>query len=215
MHQTRKKGEERNRYYRTIARYFFEQRGAPFFFSSKELEVVAEWEKTGIPLSTVLEGIKNAFARSQRRQGRRKVLSLVFCQPYVNESYELYKERMVGRKRTDGRSNDRGKRMKKEVQIFLESFPEEIGYLREVFLGVLREDIGHEPDEERLEQLEQELEELLLKNASSREKAQIKEEVLSEYRFQDGEEFERIFRAKLIRYLRDRFRIPHISLYYY
>ena len=47
------------------------------------------------------------------------------------------------------------------------------------------------------------------------EREEIKKEVEVRYRFKDDEEFSRIFRIKLVKYVREKYKIPHISLYYY
>jgi hypothetical protein len=43
----------------------------------------------------------------------------------------------------------------------------------------------------------------------------VKRGVLKDYEFKQAEEFERIFRIKLVKVLRDRYKIPYISLFYY
>ena len=216
MPGSRKKGEERSRYYRTIARCFFDHRGAPFFLSSKDLDVVAKWEKSEIPLSVVLEGMRHSFSRAKKRPRRGlKIHSLAFCNPGVLEAYEMYKDRNVGRQKVLLDEDNRKKRMKNEIRSFLASIPADAGYVKDLYSRALKEAARRETDEERLEQLEEEIEELLLANASSEETEKIRKEILEEYRGLDDEEHARILRIKLIKHLRDRFRLPHISLFYY
>jgi len=216
MPGSRKKGEERGRYYRTIARCFFEHRGAPFFLSSKDLDVVARWEKMEIPLPVVLEGIRSSFARARKTLGRKRRLHyLSFCHATVLEAYELHKERKVGRRQVLADRDKRKVRMRDELRTFLASFPGEIGYVKDIYLRALKEAARRDPDEEKLEQMEEEVEELLLKSAASGEKERIKKETQKEYRTQDDEELARVFRIKLIKHMRDQHKLPHISLYYY
>lgn len=59
--------EAGSKYFQSIALHFFKHRGAPFFLSSKELDYIAGWEKMGIPLHVVLEGIERSFESYRRK----------------------------------------------------------------------------------------------------------------------------------------------------
>ena len=69
-------------------------------------------------------------------------------------------------------------------------------------------------NEEEVEQIEGEVEELLWQNAPDGEKARVKKEVLAGYKFKE-EEFKKIFKVKIVKVLRDKYKIPYLSLYYY
>lgn len=208
--------DKRSRYFQTIAHRFFEQRGAPFFLSSKEVDLIAKWEKMEIPLRVVLEGVKSSFENYRMRPGRKgKILSLAFCNPYVFKAYDLYRERKVGDIRKPEKMDNKKKRMEFAVKRFLEFSSDKIGYLNGIYSRVQKMASQGIIDEEELEHLEGEIEELLLKNASNEEREEIKKEVEVRYRFKDDEEFSRIFRIKLVKYVREKYKIPHISLYYY
>ena len=69
---------ETSQYFQAVSRFFYEQRGAPFFLSSKEIENIRKWKNMGIPLKIVLEGIKDCFVTHRGKSGRKgKILSLI------------------------------------------------------------------------------------------------------------------------------------------
>ena len=69
--------------------------------------------------------------------------------------------------------------------------------------------------EEDLEKAENEIEALLVKQASSAEREATAKAVRDEFPEAKGREFQRIFRIKLIKYMRDKYKIPHLALYFY
>lgn len=208
--------DQKSRYFQNVARCFFNQRGAPFFLSSKEIELIAQWEKMGIPFHVIREGINRSFSRFRMTPGRKgKVLSLEFCQHSVMKSFTSYKERKVGKSHKKFTEAEKGKNMNKAVKNFLDHLPPELEYLREVFIRAQRLLEKNERDEESLERIEQEVENLLCERASSGDKERVRKEVLKEYNISDSEEWERVFRIKLLKYLREKHKIPYVSPYYY
>ncbi len=212
----KRRDKDRSEYFQSIARYFFKQRGAPFFLSSRELELVSKWEKMEIPLPVVLEGIKRAFESYKRKPGKKtKIQTLAFCELQVFKAFDLYRERRVGREKMGVERTEKRKRAKAEIKTFLDDLPEQIGYLREAYSSAQRLLSRSPIQEEKLEQIEGEVEELIRKYSSVEEKDRVKKDVYSEYKVVDDEEFSRIFRIKLVKAIRDRYKIPYISLFYY
>jgi hypothetical protein len=212
MRQSREKS---GWYFQTVARFFLEQRGSPFFLSSKEVEIVGEWEKAGIPLKTVLQGIKDSFDSLKKRPGRRgRAISLAFCRSFVRRSFEAHRERKVGNDRKPLQKRDKRRELRRSVSTFLESCPDGIPEVKQVFSTVQRLFSGG-IDEQKLETFEQEVEALLFQMASKEEKRQVREEVLNEFRGYDRKEVERILDLKLAKYIREKYKIPHLSLFYY
>jgi hypothetical protein len=70
-------------------------------------------------------------------------------------------------------------------------------------------------DEEELERIEEDIEELLFMKTPDEEKEKIKGEILAEFEFKEKEEFSRIFKIKAVKFLREKYKVPYISLYYY
>ena len=210
-----KKRDKTSLYFQTIAGFFFEQRGSPFFLSSKELDIIASWEEMEIPVQVVLDGINESIAYHRRRPGRRKKIhSLVFCRAFVLRAFEAYKERKVGKIRKSSREMDKKIKLKKAVERFLNSYPEEIKDISEIFSRV-KDMLSREVDEENLETLEQQLERLLVKKTSGSVVERIRKEVIEEFKDRKEQERIRILELKIIQYMREKYKIPHISLYYY
>ena len=202
-------------YFQTIERFFFGQRGSPFFFSSKELDVIADWKKKGIPVQVVLEGISDCFTWQRKKPGRKnKIHSLVYCRSFVLRAFESYKERRVGSDLKGLGEEERRKQLGKAAERFLNTYPEEIRELGEMFSRV-KKLLSQKADEESLEQIEQNVERLLIKKAPDSIKKKIRNEVREEYPDKKGKEHAQILELRIIKHMREKYKVPHISLYYY
>ena len=212
----KKKSQHRSEYYQSIARYYFKLRGAPFFLSSAELGIIANWEKMKIPLAVVLEGIQRAFENYRRKPGKKtKIQTLAYCESQVLRAFDQHKERNVGSERKKVERVEKRKRARTEIKKFLETLPDQIDYLKKSYSRA-QSLLSQSPvDEEELERIEGEVEELIWENSSKHEKKRVMKGIRSEYNVEEEEEFLRILRLKLVKVLRDRYRIPHISLFYY
>ncbi len=211
----RKTKEKTGQYFQTVARFFLEQRGTPFFLSSQEVEIIAGWEKAGIPVQTVLQGIRDSFENRKRRPNRKdRVLSMAFCQPFVQMAFEAYQERKVGINRKPVQKKDKRKELRRTITSFLESCPEEFQEIKQIYTRVQRL-FSQGIDETMLEAFEQKVEVLLVQKASDEERRRIREDVLDEFRSSGQKEIDRIMDLKLAKYIREKYKIPHLSLYYY
>ncbi len=210
------KDNQRSEYYQSIARYFFKQRGAPFFLSSTELNLVENWEKMEIPLPVVLEGIKMAFDNTMRKSGRKtKIQSLAFCENQVLRAFDRHRDRRVGGERKRLERTGKKIRANAEIKKFLDILPSQIEYLKDAYSRAQRLFSQRHVDEEELERIEAEVEDLIWEHSLEEERKRVKKDVRSEYKIEEGEEFLRILRIKLVKAIRDRYKIPYISLFYY
>jgi len=210
-----KKQRAKNRYFQEIAHNFLKNRGAPFFLSSKDLDLVAEWEKMEIPLRAVLEGIERAFGSYRAKPvPRRKIHSLAFCKNQVLRAFEQYKERKVGASKKRNQRGKKKNRIKDEVQKFLNDLPPALSYLDNLFAQALLILSRKRVAEEELERLEEEIEELLFKNCPQEEKESLKNEIL-EKPSPGEEELFSIYQTRLVKFLREKYKIPYISFFYY
>ncbi len=208
--------KRRSKYFQSVAIHFFKRRGAPFFLSSRDLDYIARWEEMGIPLHVVLEGIERSFETYRRKAGRKaKIQSLAFCDLQVLKAFEQDRERKVGHKKRIVERHEKRDRAKEEVERFLAKIPHQISYLKEAYSLAQKVLSQSHFDEEELERIEEKIEELLWKNSLDEEKARLKREIIKDYEFKEKEELERIFKIKLIKVLRDKHKIPYISLFYY
>lgn len=206
--------EEEN-YFQTIASRFYQLRGSPFFLSAKEISFVESWRERDIPLAVVLDGIKLAYENYRRRAHKKsRTFSLSFCHDHVIKAYYQYRERKVG-KREILPHPDKQDKVRTECEDFLRRVPEQVVYLRNVFAQILEEFTEGTIEENKLEQYEEEIETLIAQNASPDEKEDMTKDVQAEYRVPDQQEWNRIFRIRLIKKMREKYRVPHVSLFYY
>ncbi len=207
---------QRGHYYQSIARYFFHLRGAPFFLSSCEMEIIAKWEERNIPLNIVMEGIKSGYERFMAQHKKKfKEMSLLFCEREVLSTFEQYKEKKVGLKKKDLRKTNKRERIMEAIGHFLMRLPPETAFLREVFVHML-EDLTHGKwDETNLEKAEEEIEALILKNISTVEFEKVSEKIRSEYSVQKKSEMESLIRIKAIKMWREKYKVPYLSPFYY
>jgi hypothetical protein len=210
--------DRRSSYYRTVAKYFFEQRGAPFFLSSKEFSRICQWEEMNIPLRVVLEGLKGSFERCRGRAGRRrKPHTLDYCHPFVLEAFQQYIERRVGSKENDshGGKKDREKKILVEVERFLNEIPDQLCVLKPVYSRLKKKLAAGTITEEDLEKAEDTIERLMTENLSPEQTKAITAEIVEEFGIRRNREFDQIFGIKAIKTVREKYKIPHVSPFYY
>lgn len=208
--------EKRSLYFQTIARHLIDQRGAPFVLSSKELALVSTWEDLGIPLPVVLEGIKRTFEEHRMKPGRKKrIRSLAFCNERVLEAFEQHKERKVGKRRSTEKKKQKSEMITAEIEKFLGGLPKRFHHIV-AFYDRARKILAQATvNEVRLEQIEEEIETTLIKMATKKEKERVMNEVQADSKALDEKEFNRVYRIRLIKLLRDKYKVPYISLFYY
>lgn len=83
-------------YFKEIEAQFAFRRGTAFVFSGKDWALMKSWHESGIPLAIVLEAIDTAFD-SRERTGRKGVISsLSYCRHAVTELWEERRQQLVG-----------------------------------------------------------------------------------------------------------------------
>ncbi len=208
--------KDRERYYQTIARQMFSYRGAPFVLSSREIETAEAWEAEGIPLATVLEGMKRAYEVFRGGRGRKgRKLSLVFCHPHVLKADALLRDRGVGRSEQKVTQEGKCSEIGKAVDTFLAELPPPVRELGDIFAGLQKELARGSCDPERLERLDESIESRLIHMASDEDLSRLTREVQKEHGISDREELSRLVRIKWIKSLREKYKIPHVSPFYY
>lgn len=86
-------------YFTEIEDYFWRKRGAHLLVSPLDWAIVETWQKAGIPLGAVLQGIDQAFEswqRSRRAAGGRQLKSLAYCVDAVADAAAEAAEAAVG-----------------------------------------------------------------------------------------------------------------------
>ncbi len=207
---------EKEQYFRLISRRFLSLRGAPFFLSSKELDQIENWLQTGIPLRVVLEGIQFAYEDFRKKPVRRgRKLHLGFCDARVFKSFKQYKDRKVGLKQKVDNEDDKKETVKIEAEAFLGKMPEDVAYLKAVYFEAVKELSRETFNEDNLEHNDEKIEVLLLMNAPQEEKDKAEEYARRELKILDAGELGRVINLKIIKSMRDKYKIPYVSLYYY
>jgi len=86
-------------YYTEIEEYFWKKRGAHLLVSPLDWAIVETWQKAGIPVGVVLQGIDRAFEswqRSKRAAGGRQLKSLAYCVDAVLDAAAEAQEAAAG-----------------------------------------------------------------------------------------------------------------------
>ncbi len=205
----------REHYFHEVARRLFTLRGAPFFLSGREMEVLEEWEAKGIPLAVVREGIGVGYEAFRRRKGKRRRFLLTFCHPYVRAAFAQYRDRRVGRKSTPKESIDKIPEIRRQVEAFLAALPAPVSDLKEIYLRVLEELNREALDDLCLEDLDAEIESTLYKKATTEDRRRLVDLIAQEYTVSDAWETERLARVKWVKSMRHKYKIPHVSPFYY
>lgn len=206
---------EQGHYYQTIARHFLLHARSPFLLSARDFQAIAKWESQEIPLSVILEGIEAALKRKKPQPGFRRV-SLAGCDREVQKAFQQFKERRVGRSQPLSLT-DKKKKVLQAVEAFLQNFPEALLPLKPLFsraASVLK-DMEAEIREAKLEELEEEIELALTKLATHEEKKAVEVWLQEEWRGFGAQPEEEIIKTALVKYLRQKYRIPHLLTCYY
>jgi hypothetical protein len=208
--------KRKSAYYREAAKAFLDRRGAPFLLSARDVALIAEWEKRGVPLEVVLEGIERAFEGG--RTGRHpagKVMSLAFCAPQVEKAFARHRDRRAGAEvRVTPRAAKKD-RAAAEVNRVLASLPSEAAALRPLFVraaGILAAEV---PDEEALERIDAEVDEALVRTVPNDEKEERAKRLRAEHPGRGQAEREAILAAALAKERRARFTAPYVALFHY
>lgn len=82
-------------YYRAVEDHFCRLRGTPFLFSPKDFAYLRRWWQEGVPLSAVLLGLGEAFAK-KRERGEDPVSSLAYCRYAVARQAKRLARARVG-----------------------------------------------------------------------------------------------------------------------
>jgi hypothetical protein len=205
-------------YFREVSRAFLERRGAPFFLSPRDLALVAAWERAGLPLAVVLEGIEKAFEPRRGRSGPRgKVLALAFCRPAVERAFELHRERAVGGRRRAEASRPENKRSAAlaALDAFLAASQASPAGLGEILSEAREELRTGSPDADALIRLDERVDSILASRVPEGERAAARELVRREHARLRGASLEAAVRTLLAKEARARAGVPYVSLFYY
>ncbi len=206
---------DRKEYYQKIARAFLKHQPGIFFLPPRDIELISEWEKLNIPAEVVIEGIEKAFSRKISRR-KKNIYSLSQCEKEIIRAYAQHQERLVGRESPPApEKNEKARQLMQDITACLENLPGEMSQLRpllEEVLSILK--LGP-VDEARLESLDEELDRRLWDLAREEEKQLYLQAAGKDYPGRPLSQLEEISRLNLARDRRQKYRIPHLALFYY
>jgi len=207
---------QRSRYFQDIAAALFRLRGAPFVLSSGDMVTISSWEQAGIPLGVVQEGIRRAHEKArQARPAPGRLSSLSFCDREVKRAFQEHRDRRVGRGKRPAARSEKAGRAKEAVRAFLEASAAGAGYLHGVYDRALTLLSRKSIREEDLERLEAEAERLILEHAGGPERLEAEQRMRADFSGRSADQFDEILAVDLIRRAREKYQIPHLSLFYY
>jgi hypothetical protein len=208
--------KERSRYYQEIAAAFFKQRGGPFLLSPWDMATIQAWESMGVPLEAAREGIDKAFEyRRTVAPARGRIRHLAACNSQVLKAFERGRERRVGAEARVATRAEKKARIEAEARRFLGESPGAVSFLKGPFERALAILASDAPDEEALEGLEDEVEKLLVERAPEAERAEARRAIAREFPKLHGRETAEVLALKLVKTLRLKYKIPHLTFPYY
>jgi hypothetical protein len=231
-------------YFTEIENYFWKKRGAHLLVSPLDWAIMETWQKAGVPLDAVLQGIDHAFESYQRsRRGAGKALkSLAYCTDAVLEAAEEQLEASAGSAPKNGNAAAKQPFSRDELKVYFaknaaqiakaasstaSTSPELSSRMREIaeslsavamvvdVLGALDlEDL-----ERRLTILDDKLHASLTSHASEETMLKIRREMdgqLAAYRRKmKAEQIALVEKQYLQKRLLEEFGLPRLSLYYF
>jgi len=116
-------------YFRSIESAFVRLRGAPLLLSPADWQTARRWHEAGVPLSVVREVMESVFARLRERHPKRRISSLSYCAPAVEEAWREIQELSVAPGRLEAESVDVPRRLEALAGALPENSPigKEIG----------------------------------------------------------------------------------------
>jgi hypothetical protein len=208
-------GQLQSDYYQTIAREFLRRRGAPFFLSPRDLDLIASWEERRVPLDVVLEGLGRAFDVVRDRSRGTRRLGLPFCRVQVEKALAQHLDRKAGGRVSARPRSDKRVMARASAETLLHSLPAEEKELSVQFRKALEVLRSASPDEDSLERIDAEVDGLLVASASAEDFEEAKRRVLTEFPGRSREETEAMVRTRLVQRLRVERKIPYVSLFHY
>jgi len=177
--------------------------------------LIARWEKARVPLDAVLEGMERAFANYRKGGRPARALTLAFCEYQVAKALAGRRERRAGGERKTAPRDAKRELLRAEIGRFLERVPPGLATLAGVFAeaGAALDDPA--AGEEKLEALDDAVDEALWRAAPEGEKAGVRKDVLARHAGKRALDLDDVARTKLVKEMRERHKVPYLSLYYY
>ena len=210
--------EDRSVYFQTIANFVLQHRRGHLFLTPHEMFLIDRWLRQQIPLRAVLEGLRRAaeFWREKRKSPR--TFTLVRVERFVLAAYQSFREREVGRQRKPASSPEAGfdrKRILAILRPWVRPRNERLKPLSPFFKQAL-EILQQEKFEAiLLEELDEKIDQILLKMALPEERQAAEAEVQTYLQESSPREVKKLLERAIIKHLRRKWQIPYCSPYLY
>lgn len=231
-------------YFSEIEQTFIRRRGRNLLLSPLDWALIETWQERGIPLRIVLRGIDRVFDSYEQSANRRRTIkSLTYCKEEIEAQYAEWLESQVGKNGgTKKRPAERppaaadepesaGEFSEREVAEHLRRSAGELAAARDRAAGALRQTleqsthrlaelIADRPPEQRelgriLEQMDESIDRVLVSSyADEQTRAEIKKQIGAYRDRMEKATYRRTYDLMLIRALREKTRIPRLSLFY-
>jgi hypothetical protein len=208
----------RERYFRGISDRFIALRGAPFSLSPADVSLISAWESAGIPLDVVLEGIDQSFAlRPGRPHAPGKIRTLSFCRASVERAFERHRERAVGGKHpaVGVKTPEKKGAARTALEEFLARRPSELSAIMPEYENAVALLSVERPDDEALERLDERIDAALRESASPAARREAASAVGRDHPELGGSDKKAAIEILLAKSVREKFRVPYASLFYY
>ena len=141
--------------------------------------------------------------------------SLSYCNGEVVRAFAEFRDRRVGRRAKEVVREEKKERAKREVGTVLESVSPEVSFLKGIYRDAFKILSRKSASEEMLEGLEENAETMILQNAAEADKGEVEKNIRAERRGRCDAEAGGVGKARLIKFVREKYKIPHLSLFYY
>ncbi len=213
-------------YFEAAEAAFIRRRGTPFLLSPKDYALLKEWRALGIPLEAIESGIDEAFTRREERNATGRVNSLSYCRDAVLLAWERRAEAARGKGAGSASTESEAihaaaalARLGEELDAVASSRPDLASHLAAARKAVARlEGSGktHEEIEASLARLDRRLAKSLAEALPEPERVAIEAEVerllAGAGSRMDPTTLEKTARALRRRLVRERLRLPRLSL---
>ncbi|MBC7364090.1 MAG: hypothetical protein H5U07_06065 [Candidatus Aminicenantes bacterium] len=206
----------RQEYYQKIARAFLKHQTSLFFLPPKDVSLISEWEKLGLPLEAILEGIEKTFAKKLAGRRKKKIYSLCQCEREILKAYAQYQDRLAGSSTPETNRLNKVEKARAEINQCLSQLPHFSGSaLKKLLTEALDLLKSKEIDESRLEQIDEEIDNLIWESSSPEERDFYLDAARKDYPGKTDRQLQDIQRQLLIKGKRQALKIPYVSLFYH
>ncbi len=230
-------------YFSEIEETFIRRRGRNLLLSPLDWALIESWQKREVPLHIVVRGIENVFdSYDKKPKNSRPVKSLFYCKDEIESQYANWLDMQSGKSIVpsskfqvpSSENNESSLFSDETIAAHLNKLTSELnaakkdadGQLNKVLEKVLRhiaefqkKSLSAEKLEGELESLDQRLDAFLLKFTDAEVLKKLKTETakqVTNYKNQmEADVYQRTFDLMLLKRLRERHKIPYLSLFYF